>query len=245
MRKYLQTLPHERWAHEFLSKYLGGHDTIADSLHLLLLVMAGFCAIEATSHSSSTSWRSTCMLDAAVIYTYLTLFAVLSSFARQLATACRETARDMEADAERKETEMHNVINEHNSILSVAGHSHDDDDATHAAIPRSLSTASRPARSQGDDDDDHGKEGNDWRWQRVFNQFAVVIVMTSFLSYNENFVGDALDDLVSVIWSVIIVAATWSIGVSIVIGARSVVFLVKLVPWCLLCQRHSSAGMAP
>lgn len=229
LKKHLATVPKGRWAHEILVKYLGGHDTIADCLHLLLLVMAGSCMIEAVSHSSTTSWRSTCMLDAAVMYTYLTLFAVLSSFLRQLATARRETARDVQAEAN-QDMEMQS----HLSTSMASGHvpPESDDDlnspkSTPApALTRSLTTTSQGRRHHGGGGVhelvDYGKEGNDWRWQRVFNQFAVVILMTAFLTYNENFAGTALDSLVSVIWSVIMVAAVWSIGVSIVIGARSV-----------------------
>lgn len=236
LKNHLATLPRRRWAHEFLGKYLGGHDTIADGLQLLLLVMAGFCMIEAVSHSSSTSWRSICMLDAAVLYTYLTLFAVLSSFARQLATAHRETARDRQLQAEAKRNDMEMQQSSHHSAASgrVSDDDNDENPPTQA-LSRSLTTASQPEKVQHGGGDageleDYGKEGNDWRWQRVFNQFAVVILMTAFLSYNENFAGNALESLVSVIWSVIMVAAVWSIGVSIVIGARSVLSLATFLP---------------
>ena len=162
-------------------------DMVAECVHLLMLVIAGFCMIEGVSHSSTMSWRSTCMLDAGVIYTYLTFFAVISSFLRQVASACSNFYA--QADA---------VSPSRNAQLTVE------------------------------------TDGNDWRWQRVFNQFAVVMLMTAFLSYNENMAGNALDSLVGVIWSVVVVAGTWSIGVSIVIGARAVTLMAGLPGerWC-------------
>jgi hypothetical protein len=166
-------------------------DMVADCVHLLMLVIAGFCMIEGVSHSSTMSWRSTCMLDAGVIYTYLTFFAVISSFLRQVASACSNYAQ---ADAV-------------SSSRNARGN----------APPATSETQLKVET-----------DGNDWRWQRVFNQFAVVMLMTAFLSYNENMAGNALDSLVGVIWSVVVVAGTWSIGVSIVIGARAVTLMAGL-----------------
>lgn len=248
LKKRVQSFRQERMALKLLSTYLGGSDVIADCLHILLLVMAGFCMIEGVSHSSSMSWRSICMLDAAVVYSYLTLFAVLSTIARQVATACREAARDKQIDADKYDVEMQSAINERDKPMA----SENDDEGQaprpmRRVTPRSLSTTPQGRRGvvgvdDDDDEDEYGKDGNDWRWQRVFNQCGVVVLMTAFLTHNENFAGTALDSLVSVVWSVIMVAATWSIGVSIVVGARSLTFLASYAAGRTQWPRHRATA---
>jgi hypothetical protein len=60
-------------------------DVISDWLHLGILVMVGFCMMEAVGHSDRFGWRSMIMYNAAVSYTYYTLFAMISSFLHQCA----------------------------------------------------------------------------------------------------------------------------------------------------------------
>ena len=66
---------------------VGKIDTIADCIHIFLLIAVGFGMVEAVGHSDLHSWRVSCFYNVGVIYTYLTLLAVASSLFRQLATS--------------------------------------------------------------------------------------------------------------------------------------------------------------
>lgn len=69
-------------------------DTIADCIHIVLLIAVGFGMIEAVGHSDLHSWRVRCFYNFGVIYTYLTLLAVASSLFRQLATSGKHNLFD-------------------------------------------------------------------------------------------------------------------------------------------------------
>ena len=69
-------------------------DTIADCIHIVLLIAVGFGMIEAVGHSDLHSWRVRCFYNFGVIYTYLTLLAVASSLFRQLANSGKHNLFD-------------------------------------------------------------------------------------------------------------------------------------------------------
>lgn len=60
-------------------------DCISDWIHLLLLVMIGFAMMEGVGHSNYFRWRSMLLYNTAVSYSWLTLFALISSFLHQSA----------------------------------------------------------------------------------------------------------------------------------------------------------------
>ncbi|KAG0623300.1 hypothetical protein M758_3G164100 [Ceratodon purpureus] len=54
----------------------------SDLLHVVLLTDVGSCLMEGIGHSATREWRSQLMFNGGVVYTYLTLFAMLSSVIR-------------------------------------------------------------------------------------------------------------------------------------------------------------------
>ncbi|CAK9864253.1 unnamed protein product [Sphagnum jensenii] len=65
----------------------GWADLFHDFIHLMLLALIGSCMMEAVGHSNVRLWRASVMFNTGVLYTYLTLFVLVSSVLRQLSTS--------------------------------------------------------------------------------------------------------------------------------------------------------------
>ena len=66
------------------------------------------------------------------------------------------------------------------------------------------------------------KMANDWRWQRIFGQFAVLILLGTFLCFVDSDNGTALETLAGILLATVVAASIWSGGVSFVLLASSV-----------------------
>ena len=66
------------------------------------------------------------------------------------------------------------------------------------------------------------KMPNDWRWQRVFGQSAVLILLGTFLCFVDSDTGTALENLAGILLAAVVAADIWSGGVSVVLLVHSV-----------------------
>lgn len=158
-------------------------DFFSDWIHLGLLVSVGYSMIEALGHSDLHRWRPAAMYNAGVVYTYLTLFAVISSLLRQCAYCWLPV--DLAP------------LNHHPARPFEDHH-----------IWRSLYDIS-----------------DDWRWQRVFGQLGVLILMGTYLSFVDDDSGAGMDNMASILLAAVVVACIWSAGVTAVVGFRSIVHI--------------------
>ena len=62
----------------------------------------------------------------------------------------------------------------------------------------------------------------DWRWQRVFGQLGVLVLMSSYLLFVDDDQGGAMDSFASIVLGAVVVACIWSNGVSLIIFVRSI-----------------------
>jgi hypothetical protein len=158
-------------------------DFVSEVVHLTLLVLVGYSMMEAIGHSDLHSWRPTVVYNAGVIYSYLSLFAVLSSVFRQIAYCWMEPAKVAKFEVLRKQNE-----------LTIQGE-----------IWFSLQDIS-----------------DDWRWQRVFGQLGVLVLMGTFLSFVDDASGGGMDQMAGLVLAASVVACIWSFGVTAVVTFRSI-----------------------
>ncbi|KAG0607770.1 hypothetical protein M758_8G053600 [Ceratodon purpureus] len=158
-------------------------DYFSEVVHLGLLVLAGYCMMEAIGHSDLHTWRPTVMYNTGVIYSYLSLFAVLSSIFRQIAYCWMEPAKIARFEILKKQNK-----------LTIQGE-----------IWYSL---------QGISDD--------WRWQRVFGQLGVLVLMGTYLSFVDDASGGGMDQMAGLVLAATVVACIWSFGVTAVVTFRSI-----------------------
>lgn len=158
-------------------------DFSSDLIHLGLLVLVGYCMIEAIGHSDLHRWRPAVMYNAGVIYTYLTLFAIISSLLRQCAYCW------LPIDSPNLDHHPDETFKDHH-------------------IWRSLKDIS-----------------DDWRWQRVFGQLGVLILMGTYLSFVDDDSGAGMDNMASILLAAVVVACIWSAGVTAVVGFRSIIHI--------------------
>ena len=138
--------------------------------------------MEAIGHSNLHSWRPTVLYNAAVVYSWLTLLAILSSIFRQIAYCWMEPEKLERFEVLKKQ-----------SKLTIQGE-----------IWFSLQDIS-----------------DDWRWQRVFGQLGVVVLMGTYLSFVDDASGNSMDQLAGLVLAAVIVACIWSFGVAAVVTFRS------------------------
>ena len=62
----------------------------------------------------------------------------------------------------------------------------------------------------------------DWKWQRVFGQLGVLVLMGSYLLFVDDGTGTAMDSFASIALGAVVVACKWSNGVSLIISVRSI-----------------------
>ncbi len=145
----------------------GWADFITDLAHLMLLAVIGSCMMEAVGHSNLHMWRASIMYNAGAVYSYLTLFAMVSSFLRQLAMCV------------------------------------DDNDAWGDAV-KGLKDVT-----------------DDWRWQRVFGQVAVLVLMGTYLGLVDDDTGSSMDNLAGIALAAVVAASIWSAASTAVVAFRA------------------------
>ena len=62
----------------------------------------------------------------------------------------------------------------------------------------------------------------DWKWQRVFGQLGVLVLMGSYLLFVDDGTGTAMDSFASIALGAVVVACIWSNGVSLITSVRSI-----------------------
>ena len=145
---------------------------IFDWVRLGILVMVGFCTMEAIGHSDHFGWNSMIMYNAAVSYIYYTCFAMISSFLHQC--AYYQKAHDPE------------LTRSMAFIRLVAT----DESASKLLVQLS----------------------EDLRWQRVFAQLGVLVLMGRCLLLVDDDTGSAIDNIVL---GAVVMACIWSNGISL------------------------------
>ncbi|CAM6070072.1 unnamed protein product [Sphagnum tenellum] len=216
----------------------GWADFITDLVHLMLLAVIGDCMMEALGHSNLHMWRASIMYNAGAVYSYLTLFAMVSSFLRQLAmcsdkTNTSEDAQESEASDDNNR-ESHNLQNgeqsgavEHNNDIPQsigASNNH----ATEADVEDSNSRYEKKQRrikleARAWDDTVKGLKDvtDDWRWQRVFGQVAVVVLMGTYLALVDDDTGSSMDNLAGIVLAAVVAASIWSAASTAVVAFRA------------------------
>jgi len=164
-------------------------DFFSEVIHLFLLSLVGYSMMEAIGHSNLHQWRPTVMYNAGVVYSYLSLFAVLSSIFRQIAYAWMEPRKLVEFEKLRKQDK-----------LKMEGE-----------IWYSLQDIS-----------------DDWRWQRVFGQLGVLVLMGTYLSFVDDSSG-GMDQMAGLVLAASVVACIWSYGVTAVVLFRSISHILAQV----------------
>lgn len=165
-------------------------DFVSEVIHLCLLALVGYSMMEAIGHSDPHTWRPTVMYNTGVIYSYLSMFAGLSSIFRQIAYSWMEPKKIAEFEKLRK-------LNK----LRMEGE-----------IWYSLQNLS-----------------DDWRWQRVFGQLGVLVLMGLYLSFVDDANGGGMDQLAGLVLAATVVACIWSYGVTAVVLFRSILHILARV----------------
>ncbi len=175
-------------------------DLITDWAHLILLALIGGCMMEAVGHSSLHMWRASVMYNAGAVYSYLTAMATLSSLVRQCAMC----------------------------ILPRQ--------SVDALLPAPRDSGSRFMPRESFDDVPLDRSGralrglryvtDDWRWQKVFAQLGVLILMGTYLALVDTDDGGAMDNVAGIVLAVVVAACIWSAGVTIVVFFRSAAFMI-------------------
>ncbi|CAK9858716.1 unnamed protein product [Sphagnum jensenii] len=214
----------------------GWADFITDLVHLMLLAVIGDCMMEALGHSNLHMWRASIMYNAGAVYSYLTLFAMVSSFLRQLAmcsdiTNTSEDAQDASDDNNRESHNLQNgeqsgAVEHNNDIPQSIGASNNH--ATVADVEDSNSRYEKKQRrikleARAWDDALKGLKDvtDDWRWQRVFGQVAVVVLMGTYLSLVDDDTGSSMDSLAGIVLAAVVAASIWSAASTAVVAFRA------------------------
>jgi hypothetical protein len=204
----------------------GWADFITDLVHLMLLAVIGDCMMEAVGHSNLHMWRASIMYNAGAVYSYLTAFAMVSSFLRQLAirsytTNTSEDTQESKASDDNNR-ELHNLQNGEQS--GAVGHNNQ----TEVDLESSNSQHEEQQRhikllAKARDEAAAGLKGvtDDWRWQRVFGQVAVVVLMGTYLALVDDDTGSSMDNLASIVLAAVVAASIWSAASTAVVAFRA------------------------
>jgi hypothetical protein len=140
------------------------------------------------------------MYNAGAVYSYLTLFAMVSSFLRQL-PMCFDDNETIRVNVE-------------------------DSNAQHGNEMRPSIPKARPW--------DKAVKGlkdvtDDWRWQRVFGQVAVVVLMGTYLGLVDDDTGSSMDNLAGILLATVVAARIWSAASTAVVAFRALDALSRMV----------------
>lgn len=69
---------------------------------------------------------------------------------------------------------------------------------------------------------------DDWRWQRVFGQLGVFVLMGTYLSFVDDLSG-GMDPMAGLVLAAVVVACIWSYGVTAVVLFRSILHILAQV----------------
>jgi hypothetical protein len=65
------------------------------------------------------------------------------------------------------------------------------------------------------------KIGDDWRWQKVFGQFGVLVLMGTYLGLVDTDDGVAMDSVAGIVLAAVVAACIWSAGAAVLVFYRS------------------------
>jgi hypothetical protein len=216
----------------------GWADFITDLVHLMLLAVIGDCMMEAVGHSNLHMWRASIMYNAGAVYSYLTLFAIVSSFLRQLAmcsdiTNTSEDTQESEASDDNKR-ESDNLQNGKQSGAVIpqfirASNNH----ATEVEDSKSKDEKEQrriKLQARAWDDALKGLKDvtDDWRWQRVFGQVAVLVLMGTYLALVDDDTGSSMDNLAGIVLAAVVAASIWSAASTAVVAFRALWLLLLM-----------------
>jgi len=178
-------------------------DNCADVLHIDLLSSASIMLIENVGHSDIRGWRPTAFYNAGVLYKQIALVAIIAAFLRQICLALPSEHRRNQL--QEKERELWRCFDADHRMFGWWEYCRK---SIHLLNEDPVTTTS-----------------DDWRWQRVFGQGAVILLTGTLLACVEDNTGTSLDNLASLLLATVVVACSWSVGVMSVSLFKSVFFL--------------------
>jgi hypothetical protein len=164
------------------------------------------------------------MYNAGAVYSYLTLFAMVSSFLRQLAmrSDTTNTSEDTQESHNLQNGEQAGAVahNDHipQSIRASNDQTEVDLEDSNPEQPRHIKLL---ARAWDDAVEGPKDVTDDWRWQRVFGQVAVLVLMGTYLSLVDDDTGSSMDNLASIVLAAVVAASIWSVASTAVVAFRA------------------------
>lgn len=173
-------------------------DWVSDLAHIAMVVVVGNCLIEAVGHSSPITWRPILFYNAAVVYAWLTLLSLISSVLRQLAVSAFDETED--------ETKWREYVQV---------------DLEKKYLSKDIPVPKDKLKEIQANDLALSRISEDWRWQRVFGQLAVLILVGTYLMFVDDEPGTAMDSIAALVFATLVVACMWSGGVGLVVAGRT------------------------
>ncbi|KAG0620438.1 hypothetical protein M758_4G215600 [Ceratodon purpureus] len=213
---------------------------VRDWVHLVLLVIVGFSMMEAAGHSNFFEWRSMLFYNFGVTYSWLTLLAVISSVLCQCAQfLSSRKPKEVSAPATNppsKTTSSKNLAKKASKkttgpLLTDVPLAASPENSSESPEPSPRdSTASRHVKSSEGSGNlvQEFWDSDDWKYQRIFGQIGVLILMSMYLLSVDDSDGKSMDSLASVIFGAIVVACIWSFAVATIIAIRSLRFIFNI-----------------
>jgi hypothetical protein len=189
----------------------------------MLLAVIGDCMMEAVGHSNLHMWRASIMYNAGAVYSYLTLFAMVSSFLRQL--AMRSDTTNTSEDTQESHNLQNGAVGHNNHIPQSIRASNDqiEVDLEHSNRRNEEQQRHIKLLDRAWDDAVKGLKDvtDDWRWQRVFGQVAVLVLMGTYLALVDDDTGSSMDTLASIVLAAVVGASIWSAASTAVVAFRA------------------------
>ncbi|CAM6020044.1 unnamed protein product [Sphagnum balticum] len=202
----------------------GWADFITDLVHLMLLAVIGDCMMEAVGHSNLHMWRASIMYNAGAVYSHLTLFAMVSSFLRQLAM-CSDITKTPEDTKDPKlltiTTENYTTCKTANNPATTTTRQKVDVKDSNSQDEKEQARMNLENRAWNDAKEALKEVRDDWRWQRVFGQVAVLVLMGTYLALVDDDTGSSMDSLAGVVLAAVVAASIWSAASTAVVAFRA------------------------
>ncbi len=160
------------------------------------------------------------MYNAGAVYSYLTAMAILSSLVRQCAMCIlpRESVDALPVPVPR-DSWSRVMPRESVDTLQVPR------DSGNRLTPRKSVDVTHLDRS-GRAWKGLREVTDDWRWQKVFAQLGVLILMGTYLALVDTNDGGAMDNVAGIVLAAVVAACIWSAGVTFVVFFRSATFMI-------------------
>ncbi|CAK9858719.1 unnamed protein product [Sphagnum jensenii] len=158
------------------------------------------------------------MYNAGAVYSYLTAMAILSSLVRQCAM-CIVPRQSVDALPVPRDSGSRRKRPESVDALPVPG---DSGSGRRARESVDKTPWGRSGRAWGGLRD----VTDDWRWQKVFAQSGVLILMGTYLALVDSDDGGAMDNVAGIVLAAVVAACIWSAGVTFVVFSRSATFMI-------------------